>query len=124
MFDAVAATLPASDLERARAFYSEKLGLEPNRKDEGGALRYEVGGAMLMVYQSEFAGSNRATAAGLAVADIEATVSELRGRGVAFEDYDFGEAKTVDGIVTLPSGARGAWFKDTEGNVVGLFQDA
>lgn len=124
MFDAVGATLPAADMARAKAFYRDKLGLEPYQEETDGSARYEVGGSMFMIYPSEFAGTNKATAAGFAVGDIEAAVQDLRGRGVAFQDLDYGEAKTVDGILTLPGGTRGAWFVDSEGNTIGIFQDA
>jgi len=124
VFNAIAATLPAADMTRAKAFYREKLAMEPFQEEADGSVRYRVGETMLLVYPSEFAGTNKATAAGLAVADIEAVVSDLRGRGVAFEELDYGEVKTIDGIMTLPGGTRGAWFKDSEGNTIGVFQDA
>ena len=124
MFDAVVATLPAADITRAKAFYREKLAVEPLTEDADGSLRYQVGDTMLLIYPSEFAGTNQATAAGFAVSDIETVVVDLRGRGVVFEDLDYGEAKTVDGILALPNGTRGAWFKDSEGNTIGVFQDA
>jgi hypothetical protein len=60
---------------------------------------------------------------GLQVEDIDAAVAELRSRGAEFQDLDFGDVRTVDGIVSLPGGARGGWFADTEGNVIGVFQD-
>ena len=124
MFEGIAATLPAADIGRAKAFYREKLLLEPYQEDPDGSARYRVGETMLLVYQSEFAGTNQATAAGFVVADIEAAVADLKSRGVVFEDLDYGEAKTVDGILTMPTGTKGAWFKDSEANTVGLFQDA
>ena len=120
MFDAVVATLPAADLARAKAFYGEKVGLEPFQEDPDGSLRYQVGEAMLLVYPSEFAGTNQATAAGFAVSDIDAVVAELGRRGVTFEEYDFGEMKTVGGILAMPNGPRAAWFKDSEGNILAL----
>ncbi len=79
---------------------------------------------MFLVYPSEFAGTSQATALGLQVGDIDAVVAELRSRGVEFQEFDFGEAKTVDGILAMPDGSRGAWFADTEGNIIGVFQDA
>jgi len=123
MFGAVAATLPAADLARALGFYRDVLGLEPFELEPGRSARYRVGESMFLIYQSEFAGTNQATAAGFSVSDIEGVVGELRDRGVAFEDLDYGEAKTVDGILTLPTGARAAWFKDSEGNTIGLAQE-
>lgn len=124
MFEGVTATLPASDIDRAKAFYKEKLGLEPSEESPDGSVGYELGGTALLLYPSEFAGTNQATAAGLNVADLGSAVSELRGRGVVFEEYDYGEFSTVDGIMIMPDGSQAAWFKDTEGNIIGLAQSA
>ena len=124
MFDAVVATLPAGDIARAKAFYREKLALEPSQEQADGSARYQVGETMLLIYPSEFNGTNQATAAGFAVSDIEAAVADLAGRGVVFEELDYGDMKTVDGILEMPNGTRGAWFKDSEGNTIGVFQDA
>lgn len=126
MFDTrLEPSLPVSDLSRAKQWYLEKLDLKPVREDEmaGGAF-YETGGGQFLLYQSEFAGTNQATAAGWQVEDVPAKVAELRSRGVVFEEYDFGdEFKTKDGILALPDGRLGAWFKDSEGNILSLFQD-
>lgn len=116
------AVLPASDLERAKQWYSEKLGLEPVSEDEYGGAEYEAGGSSFLVYQSEFAGTNRATAAGFQVDDFDSAVADLRSKGVVFEDVDFGEmGATVDGVITTPDGKdKAAWFKDSEGNILSL----
>jgi predicted enzyme related to lactoylglutathione lyase len=124
MFMGSGATLPVSDLARAKAFYRDALGLEPFEEQPDGSARYRVGETMFMLYPSEFAGTNRATAMGLQVEDIDAAAAELRSRGVEFQDLAFGDVRTVDGILTLPSGTRGGWFSDTEGNIIGVFQDA
>ncbi len=117
----IAVTLPAADLDRAKAWYSQVLGLEPVEIEPMGEVWYEIGGSRFMVYASQFAGTNQATAAGLMVDDFAATSAELRARGAIFEDYDFGEDfHTVDGIMTLPNGRKGAWFRDSEGNILGL----
>lgn len=121
MFRSAVATLPAQNIERAKAFYRDTLGFAVAQEDQDGSVRFAVGETMLMVYPSQFAGTNQATAAGLGVDDVSAVVAELRGKGVRFEDYDLGEIKTVDGIVTMPDGSRGAWFKDPEGNIIGIF---
>ena len=120
----IAPSLPASDIDRARRFYQEKLGFVPAQDDtETGNLMYESGeGTRFMVYPSAFAGTNQATAAAWQVDDLEAVVAGLRNRGVAFEEYDLPGMETVDGIATAPDGGRGAWFKDTEGNILGLVQ--
>ena len=115
------ATLPASDMERAKAWYASVLQLEPTEITEDGSARYEVEGSVFMLYESQFAGTNQATAAGIEVDDVEATVAELKSRGAVFEDYDFGEAlRTVNGIATSPSGSQIAWLKDSEGNILGI----
>lgn len=118
------ATLPAQDLERAKKFYGETLGFELAEWEFDGSFRVKVGDSWFGVYPSAFAGTNQATAVGIGVEDTEAAVSALRDRGVVFEEYDFGEIKTVDGIITMPGGTKGAWFKDTEGNIVGLNDQA
>ena len=124
MFEGIIATLPAADISRAKAFYRDKVGIEPFQVDEGGSARYQVGDTMMMLYPSEFAGTNKATAVGFGVKDIAAALSTLRGRGVEFADFDYGDMKTVDGIMEFPDGSKGAWFTDSEGNVVGVFQDS
>ena len=114
--------LPASDLERAKKWYSEKLGLDPVSEDEYGGVQYEHGGATFLVYLSDFAGTNKATAAGFRVDDFDATIAELRSTGVVFEEVDFGEfGSTVDGVISMPDGNdKAAWFKDSEGNILSL----
>jgi catechol 2,3-dioxygenase-like lactoylglutathione lyase family enzyme len=124
----VAARLPAQDLERARAFYAEKLGLEPSEEREGG-LRYICAGGEFALFESAGSATGDHTQMGWEVEDIEATVGELRSRGVVFEEYDLPGLKTVDGIAEIdgnyPSkgtGERGAWFRDSEGNMLGVGQ--
>ena len=119
------ASLPAADLERARSCYEEKLGVKPTETIDGDqTLMYVQGDGGFIIYPSQFAGTNQATAAGLAVADFDAAIAELRSRNVVFEDYDLGENfQTVDGIVSGPDGMRSAWFKDSEGNILGITQD-
>jgi catechol 2,3-dioxygenase-like lactoylglutathione lyase family enzyme len=115
------AVLPASDIERARRWYSEKLGLDPVSTNPFGDLRYESGGAQFLVYQSELAGTNQATAAGFSLDNFDQFVDFLRSNGVAFEHVDFGEmGATVDGVITTPDGRKAAWFKDSEGNIFAL----
>jgi predicted enzyme related to lactoylglutathione lyase len=113
-------TIPAKDLERARAFYEGKLGLTVEEVTAAGVM-YGAKGSSLFVYPSEFAGTNKATTAGFRVTDLPATVAALRARGVRFEEYDFPGFATVDGIARTPGGSA-AWFKDTEGNIIGLVQ--
>lgn len=114
-------TLPAADMDRARGWYADKLNLEPVEISENGDTWFELGGLRFLVYQSQFAGTNQATAAGLQVDDFETAMMELKGRGVTFENYDFGDDfRTVDGVFTAPDGAKIAWFKDSEGNIFGV----
>ena len=116
-----AATLPASDIERAKEWYKKILQAEPVETTEDGSYWFEIGGTRFLVYASQFAGTNQATAAALAVEDLEATVAELRDRGAVFEEYDFGDDfRTVNGILTSPAGTRMAWMKDSEGNILGV----
>lgn len=121
VFRGAVATLPAADLDRARSFYQDVLGCEVGDFESDDSARIQVGESWVMLYPSQFAGTNQATAVGLGVEDVPATVAHLRGYGLVFEEYDFGEIKTEDSVMTLPDGSRGAWFKDTEGNIVGLF---
>ena len=122
----LAARLPAQDLERARAFYADKLGLEPVEERPGG-LRYVCGSGEFGLFESTGAASGDHTQMGWEVDDIDATVRELRARGVVFEEYDLPGLKTVYGIAHIegnyPSkgrGERAAWFRDSEGNMLGI----
>jgi catechol 2,3-dioxygenase-like lactoylglutathione lyase family enzyme len=113
------AKIPAQDLDRARAFYRDRLGLEPVEEREGG-LRYLAGDTEFHVFLSSGAASGPATQLGFEVDDIEATFAELKRRGVVFEPDEI-----VDVGGNYPSkgtGERGAWFRDSEGNVIGLGQ--
>ena len=118
----IAATLPASDMERAKAWYAKVLQLEPAETTEDGSAWYRLDdGTSFLLYASEFAGTNQATAAAIGVDDVEATVAQLKARDAVFENYDFGDDfRTVDGILTSPSGRKMAWLKDSEGNILGI----
>lgn len=118
------ATLPASDIARARAWYADKLDLKPVQSFEDGSSMYMAGDAGFMLYQSEFAGTNKATAAGFAVKDFDGTIAELRSRGVEFMDFDLGDGMaTTDGVAIDPEGRKGAWFTDSEGNILAIAED-
>ena len=124
----VATRLPAQDLERARAFYRDKLGLEPVEERPGG-LRYQCAGGVFALFASAGAPSGAHTQMAFTVNDIDAVVTELRARGVVFEEYDFPGLRTVNGIADItgnyPSagtGERAAWFRDSEGNLLGIGQ--
>jgi catechol 2,3-dioxygenase-like lactoylglutathione lyase family enzyme len=125
----MAARLPAQDLERARAFYAEKLGLEPIDERPGGLL-YRLGSCEFALFLSTGRASGEHTQMGFEVADIDGTVAELKARGVVFEEYDAPGLHTRDGIADIEgnypsknaSGERGAWFHDSEGNLLGVGQ--
>lgn len=125
--------LTASDLNRARDWYRDKLGLEPVKhggepldpKNPPETVEYEIlydtGTARFGIYESPHAGQNKATAARLVTSDFDAALTKLRSRGVVFEDYDLGDDfKTVDGVLTSPDGEKTAWFKDSEGNILAI----
>lgn len=118
-------TLPASDIDRARKWYSDLIGIEPEEAPNGGGYFYEWDGTGFMVYASDFAGTNKATAAGFIVEDFDGTVGELRAKGIEFMDLDFGEGMTtVDGVMSDPdSGMKSAWFTDSEGNILAVSND-
>lgn len=114
--------LPTQDLSRARRWYAEKLGLEPTEERDGG-LRYEGASGVFCLFASAGASDGSFTQMGFYVDDVEAAVSALRARGVVFEEYD----GAVNGIMDIegnyPSkgrGERAAWFRDCEGNMLGL----
>ena len=112
------ATLPARDLDRARSFYVERLGLAVQAEDETG-IHFVVGGSRFRLFRSTGAASGSHTQLALVVRDIGVQVEALRARGVSFEEYDYPTLKTVDGIADLGY-ALAAWLKDTEGNLLGI----
>jgi catechol 2,3-dioxygenase-like lactoylglutathione lyase family enzyme len=117
----VHATLPATDLERARGFYAEKLGLTPQKEEPGGLIYVCGEGSLLFVYPSQGAAGGTHTQAGWLTSDIEAEVADLKARGVVFEEYDIPGLKTVESIATMGPD-KTAWFKDSEGNLLVLVQ--
>jgi catechol 2,3-dioxygenase-like lactoylglutathione lyase family enzyme len=125
----VAARLPCQDLERARRWYADKLGLEPAEERPGG-LAYDFGPTRFALFASSGAPSGAHTQMGWEVDDLDAVVTALRARGVEFEEYDVPGLRTEGGIARVegnyPSrggrGERAAWFRDSEGNLVGIGQ--
>jgi len=120
----VAARLPVRDLERARHFYFEKLGLEPSEERAGGLL-YRAAEGEFALFESSGASSGTFTQMAWEVEDIE----NLQARGVVFEDVDLSGLRTVNGIAEIGgnypskgSGERAAWFRDSEGNMLGISQ--
>jgi catechol 2,3-dioxygenase-like lactoylglutathione lyase family enzyme len=114
----VVATIPAQDLERAKSFYADKLGLKPAEERPEGVY-YRCGAGTFLLFLSSGAASGDHTQMGWYVNDIETTVSELQARGVVFEEYDYPELKTFNGIAEI-EGEKAAWFRDTEGNLLSL----
>ena len=113
-------TIPASNLERAKAFYADKLGLTPATETPAGAF-YAIGGSRFFLFPSSGVASGTHTQLGFAVDDIAATVSEFKGRGLQFEEYDFpGFDKATS--ISSAGGVQSAWFKDTEGNLLGIVE--
>lgn len=116
----IRAYIPAHDVKRAREFYEGLIGLVPKEEYAGGVI-YACGGTEAFLYPTRNAGTSKASQAFWQVADVEAEVRALKGRGVKFEEYDMPGFKMVDSIVTA-GGAKTAWFKDTEGNILAISQ--
>jgi catechol 2,3-dioxygenase-like lactoylglutathione lyase family enzyme len=123
----VATRIPVQDLDRARRFYAEKLGLEPSEERPGGLL-YRCASGEFALFESAGSSPGTFTQMGWDVDDIDATVAELKARGVVFEEVDIPGLETVDGIAEVagnyPSkggkGERAAWFRDDDGNMLGI----
>ena len=115
--------IPVAHVARARKFYEEKIGLRAREEYAGGVI-YECGdGSWVFMYPSAGAGTSRASTAFWAVDDVEAEVAALRARGVVFEEYDMPGLKTKNSIASA-GGAKTAWFKDSEGNILAISQRA
>jgi catechol 2,3-dioxygenase-like lactoylglutathione lyase family enzyme len=115
------AYIPARDVTRARGFYEGTLGLKPAEELNGGVV-YKFGDhTACFLYPTENAGTSRASQAFWEVSDVEREVADLKSRGVTFEEYDVPGMRTVNGIADA-GGAKAAWFKDTEGNILALIQ--
>lgn len=119
----VNAALPAQDLDRAKAFYADKLGLQPY-DDDGNNVRYRMAdGSEFNVFRTSGAPSGTHTQMAFDVDDVVAEVADLRNRGVTFEEYDLPGLKTDRGIASV-GGDKAAWLKDSEGNVIAVVQRA
>ena len=113
-------SIPASDLARAKQFYADKLGLVPSSEGQFG-LNYVSQGTLFTIVPSDSAGKASYSLMTWLVDNIQTTVTELRARGIAFEDYDLPFMKTVDGIADFGQD-QVAWFKDSEGNLLAIAQ--
>jgi catechol 2,3-dioxygenase-like lactoylglutathione lyase family enzyme len=116
--DAIA-TIAVKDIEVARKFYSDVLGLKPLPHAEPEVLNYKSGNASVIVYKSQYAGTNKATAANWHVDDVEKEARDLKSKGVAFEHYDI-PGLTAKGDVYVADKFKTAWFKDPDGNILSI----
>ena len=118
----VTTMLPVKDLERARAFYVDRLGLEPHGLAADGKFLLRANGTTLALFPKPEGTKAEHTAVSFRVADIAAAIRELKGRGVQFADYDLPGFRTVEHVCVLGS-EKAAWFQDPEGNILCLHQD-
>jgi len=115
----VAAAIPAQDLNRAKAFYADKLGLTPTEELPGGLLYQFADGTGFLLFESSGKASGSHTQMAFDVEDVHAEVKELKARGLKFEEYDSPGLKTVDSVADIGP-TKVAWFKDSEGNLMGV----
>ena len=116
------AYIPVKDVARARKFYEEKVGLKPRQELNGGVVYESAKGTACFLYPTPNAGTSRASQAFWEVGDIEREVAELKSRGVTFERYDLPEMPMNENDIATAQGAKAAWFKDTEGNIMAVIQ--
>jgi catechol 2,3-dioxygenase-like lactoylglutathione lyase family enzyme len=117
---AAIATIPVKDIEVAKKFYSDTLGLKPGRTEEAEVLSYQSGDSEILVYESKFAGTNKATAATWVLGDeLDPVMKQLKAKGVKFEHYDFPDMKR-EGDIHIAGNTRAAWFKDPDGNILSI----
>jgi catechol 2,3-dioxygenase-like lactoylglutathione lyase family enzyme len=116
-------SLPCSDLQRAKSFYADKLGLTPTDEGPAGAFYQGRDGTRFILFPSSGSASGSHSQMGFMVADIDAEVRDLKQRGVQFEEYDFPGFDKATGIADV-GGTRAAWFKDGEGNLRGLVEQS
>lgn len=114
----IIATIPVTDLDRTVAFYRDVLGLTVVDENPN-AIRFEVGNTQVSTFKRPPVERGH-TMAHFEVRDIEATVADLKSRGVVFEEYDSGPIATTNSIANFAPGVRGAWLKDPDGNILGL----
>jgi catechol 2,3-dioxygenase-like lactoylglutathione lyase family enzyme len=116
--DAIA-TVAVKDLKAAKKFYGDTLGLKLTPVPEPEVLNYKSGNSTVLVYKSQFAGSNKATSVTWIVDDVEGTVKDLKAKGITFEHYDF-PGMTRKGDVHIAGKSKAAWFKDPDGNILAV----
>ena len=113
------ATIAVKDIKASRKFYEDTLGLMVSGSGDEGVIRFTSGGSKILVYQSQFAGTNQATTATWVVDDVDGVVRDLKARGVTFEHYDF-PGMTREGDIHISGSIRNAWFKDPDGNILSI----
>ena len=116
------AYIPVRDLPRARQFYEATLGFKPKQENNDGVVYEFARGTACFLYPTPNAGTSKASQAFWSVADVDREIEALKARGVVFEDYDMPGEKSASGAITA-GGAKAAWFKDSEGNIMALIQD-
>jgi catechol 2,3-dioxygenase-like lactoylglutathione lyase family enzyme len=115
----VFATIPATDMARAKRWYEEKLGLKPVSEVPAGAVYRLGGGTGFLLYPTQFAGKAPNTLMGIESSDVAGEVAALNKKGVVFEEYDMPGLNTVNSIATFGD-LKGAWFRDSEGNILSI----
>ena len=113
------ATIAVRNLAAARKFYEGKLSLKVVHTEGDQAVSYKSGKSQVLVYQSQYAGTNKATAATWMVADVESLVTDLKAKGISFEHYDM-PGVTRKGDIHIAGPLKNAWFKDPDGNILAL----
>jgi catechol 2,3-dioxygenase-like lactoylglutathione lyase family enzyme len=111
-------TIAVADLERAKAWYADKLDLKPTEEDPGGAW-YEYAGATFLLFSTQFAGTAKNTVMEWTVDDVDKVATELKGRGITFDTFEM-EGITWEGDVASMGDHKAAWFKDSEGNILAI----
>ena len=114
--------IAVKNLDVARKFYQDTLGLQQVHNEDGDLVVFKSGNSAINVYQSSFAGTNKATAMTWAVADVDAAVRTLKSKGVSFEHYDM-PGMTREGDIHVAASRRVAWFKDPDGNILNLINN-
>ena len=115
------AYIPAKDVARARRFYEDKLGFKPKEEVSDGVVYEFAGGTSCFLYPTPNAGTSQASQAFWQVDDVDREIAELKARGVAFEHYDIPGERSASGAIAA-GGAKAAWFKDTEGNIMAIIE--
>ncbi len=109
--------LPAADLDRARNFYHDKLGLDPGDSRDGALVYHLLDGGVFEIYETENAGTAKHTQMGWVTEDLNAEMESMRSNGIEFEEYDLPDMKTENGVLEGKD-SRSAWFRDSEGNFI------